>query len=244
MPNYNRPPITEAVIEIRFGESLDQDDVEKIRSKLDESYPFSEPLRKMGVHVDVDHRKTHYEEESVGFRLRDKDQTDIAIITNDSIITSRLAPYTNWEHLRERAFTNWQHWKRIARYRKISRIGVRYLNRIDIPHEPGEALLLEDYLHVYPETPAPPNLPAFGRYSLQLAGLLGKDGCELLIQSAIVPPPLVKTISILLDIDVNRSSDVPQKDKDIWEQIDRIRDYKNDVFENCITDASRELFSK
>jgi len=53
----------------------------------------------------------------------------------------------------------------------------------------------------------------------------------------------VKTVSFLLDIDLSRDSNLPQIDTDIWSLVDRMRPYKNSVFEGCITDEARGLFS-
>jgi uncharacterized protein (TIGR04255 family) len=47
-----------------------------------------------------------------------------------------------------------------------------------------------------------------------------------------------------LDIDVSRQREVPQHDEEIWALIDRIRDYKNHIFEESITEAAREIFLK
>jgi uncharacterized protein (TIGR04255 family) len=58
-----------------------------------------------------------------------------------------------------------------------------------------------------------------------------------------VPPPLVDHASVILDIDVSRAGDPPQKDDEIWALIDRIRVHNNQVFEESVTDKARELFN-
>ncbi len=49
--------------------------------------------------------------------------------------------------------------------------------------------------------------------------------------------------AILLDIDVFADGHIPEKDEDLWEQVGRMRNYKNEIFESCVTDEARKLFS-
>ena len=66
--------------------------------------------------------------------------------------------------------------------------------------------------------------------------------CKLLLNSASIPSPLLNTASFLIDIDISRDIEVPQKDEDILNLVSSIRPRKNDVFESCVTDLSRGLF--
>jgi uncharacterized protein (TIGR04255 family) len=49
-------------------------------------------------------------------------------------------------------------------------------------------------------------------------------------------------MAILMDIDVSQSTSVPQNDEDIFALLNEMRVKKNNVFEACVTDQSRELF--
>jgi uncharacterized protein (TIGR04255 family) len=57
-----------------------------------------------------------------------------------------------------------------------------------------------------------------------------------------VRSPLERHFSVLLDIDVVREVDVPQKDNEIWKELDLMRTHKNRIFEECVTDSARKLF--
>jgi uncharacterized protein (TIGR04255 family) len=57
-----------------------------------------------------------------------------------------------------------------------------------------------------------------------------------------VTPPLVGFAALVLDIDVFRETNIPRRDEDLWALVNRIRTYKNNIFETCITDQSRALF--
>jgi uncharacterized protein (TIGR04255 family) len=62
------------------------------------------------------------------------------------------------------------------------------------------------------------------------------------INSGIVPPPLEGHLSIMLDIDVGRDHDLPQRDEGLLSLLQEFRIEKNRVFEACVTDRARELF--
>ena len=66
---------------------------------------------------------------------------------------------------------------------------------------------------------------------------------KLIINHAPTPSPLVQTNSFLLDLDLSMEQALPTSEKALWETIEGLRSVKNSVFEACITDRTRELFS-
>jgi uncharacterized protein (TIGR04255 family) len=79
-------------------------------------------------------------------------------------------------------------------------------------------------------------------FAMQIIRPLGVDDCVLVLNSATVPSPLIGFASLALDLDVMRETSIPRRDEDVWELVNRIRDYKNRAFESCITDRARALF--
>ena len=130
-------------------------------------------------------------------------------------------------------------WKRVVGFKEISRIGVRYINRIDIPIS-GPIVEFEDYLHLYAKIPDV--LGPVGGYAAQAVLPLADIGCTLRLNSAVVPSPILDHMSILFDQDIAKEENPPQSDGDISELLGKIRVKKNEVFEACITDRARELF--
>lgn len=239
MTHYPRAPITEAVIEIRFQEQVANDLVEKVRARLGEHYQIVNPVGMRTVQVNV---ASVVAQQTVGYRANNLDGVDVVIISAAHLSVSRLAPYTGWEVFFARARRDWDEWKRSVGYRKIQRIGIRYINRIDIPVEPGQRIDLDRYFTCYPEVPESTGFPLLSNYAMQLVLPGGPDGCSLIINGASVPSPVLGHISILLDLDISKEGDVPQKDDELWELIGRIRGYKNTAFESCITETTRKLF--
>jgi uncharacterized protein (TIGR04255 family) len=55
-------------------------------------------------------------------------------------------------------------------------------------------------------------------------------------------PPLLNHVSLLLDIDVFCTEQIPSNEAELWRMIDHAGPIKNRVFEQCITNESRKLF--
>ena len=240
---YKRPPITEAVIEIRLEDSLSESVVEKIHKRLKKSYESSDTMSLVGIRLDP--RKEEIEripDEFVAYKLTSKDQADIVQIKPNSMACSRLAPYNGWENFEPRARKNWEIWRKTAKHIKIKRIGVRYLNRIDIPAREGDKIDVENYLTVFPKYPEPHLLTSFIKYTMQITGPFSVEGFHLIINTNVVKSPLIDHFSIVLDLDLSPQGDMPQRNAKIWETINQMREHKNNAFEMCITDKARELF--
>jgi len=58
-----------------------------------------------------------------------------------------------WDVFFGRFCRDWGVWKRTLDYQKITRVGVRYINRIDIPAT-ASLIQHEEYLNIYPHIPA------------------------------------------------------------------------------------------
>ena len=68
----------------------------------------------------------------------------------------------------------------------------------------------------------------------------------LILNETMVPPPNPKLVSVVLDIDVfkgNLALSLVNSDKMVWEALEMLHIKRNQVFEDCITDKTRELFS-
>jgi uncharacterized protein (TIGR04255 family) len=243
---YKRPPITEAIIQIMVKAPLADDLVERVRKRLaDRLDGIVEPVMSLTeIEIEVRDARTSVKQTPPrGFRLTSKDGATVVMVFPKTITTSKLAPYAGWEPFVTAARENWDAWKRAVGYREISRIGVRYLNRIDVPLQNVEdQVRLEEYLTVSPRMP-PANLPPMNHFSVNAQAPLGRENCKLILNVGSSPSPLVKAASFLLDVDIVLDSQVPQNDEGLWEVIGRMRDYKNEIFEACITDKTRALFS-
>jgi uncharacterized protein (TIGR04255 family) len=238
---YKRPPITEAIIEVRIVTALDMATLDKMQKRYLEDYP-APPQSLMNVDFEVG-ELTKIKQEFESYRLTAADGAGIVAVGPSRLATSRLPPYEGWDLFAARARKNWEIWKKVAGWREIRRIGVRYLNRIDIPSPPNQPITLDEYLTVSPRLPAIAGFPPMNHFAVNAQAPLGKDGCNLILNVGNVASPLVDTVSFLLDLDLSLDTNLPRNDEALWGFVDRMRQHKNAVFEACITDKTRSLFS-
>lgn len=246
---YEHPPITEAVIGINFVDSVGEDDILTLKAKLSENYPIHHLVENLNLRVEVgvgaDNKKTANTEvvpETIN-RLASADMTELLVLSPKSVIVSQLAPYPGWDDFFGRFTRDWKTIRRVLGYKPVLRLGVRYINRIDIPCAPDNDLIVdhETYLNLYPTVTD--KFGPLNAYAIQAEVFMEDLKCKLTLNSAAVPSPLLNTASFLIDLDIAREVDVPQKDEDILTLIEQIRVRKNEVFELSVTDSARVLFS-
>lgn len=242
---YKYPPVTEAVIGINFVEDLSKALLKSISDKLAKNYPIHEPLQNISVKFDLSHlagkdRKA-FTEVVEGHRRSSQDMTELALALPNSLVVSQLAPYPSWATFSKRFMRDWKLLKRTLGYREIKRIGVRYINRIDIPIT-GPLVHHEQFLNVFPRVPD--MLSPLMAGAVQTMSYFEDIKCKLTLNSGVVESPILNHTSFLLDLDVGREIDVPQNDKDIFELLNAMRLKKNQVFEACVSQRARdEIFN-
>lgn len=245
--HYARPPITEAVLELRLKQDLGRDTVEAISRRRKSEYPVVEPQEVVSIVVDGASRTASAKGQTwLGQKLSSGDRANALLMQEKSFACIRLAPYVGWETFRDRAAADWAEFRRVAGPAEVSRIGIRYINRLDVPLPSAPtppAIDVRHYLNLWPNSPnLGPNIQPMTGYTIQVSRALGVDGCHINLASTSVPSPLVAHASFLLDLDVYRETDLPRRDDALWAIIEKMRHHKNAIFEACITDRARKLF--
>lgn len=243
---YLYPPVTEAVIEIKVDGGLSMDGIEKISKKLQKNYPHKVLLNDFETSITFGQKSgasVAVNSNAKGVQLASDDQVDIIIISKNSLAVSRLAPYLGWDDLYSKFILAWKSWKKVANTKPVVRLGVRFINRIDIPLNVDNKIELHDYLTFYPNVPNLSPEPMIG-YLIQVTQpAIEGSKWSANITSTTLQSPLVNNLSLLLDVDVFRSEDLPLKDEELWTMIAEVRTFKNAIFNKCLTSKAQELFS-
>jgi uncharacterized protein (TIGR04255 family) len=240
---YERPPITEAVIELRFAQAFPQTAIEDAAKRVRDEYFYQDPENMVQFTIGPTSEKSAQRVAWNGIKLSSLDRADVLMFRTNSFVCSRLAPYPGWDAFRARASRGWNEWKRVAGTPELARIGVRYVNRIDVPLQNNPLIRIEDYLNLFPRLPHQMPEPMAG-YTMQVVTPLEPGNYTLTLSSSSIPSPLIGFASFVLDLDVAREGTLPRRDDEIWKVLEEIRVHKNRVFEYCVTDQSRGLFSK
>lgn len=235
---YSAPPIVEAHIELRFGDSIEIDAQNGVWKKLSDDYPVREEVvqKHFNIHVDVERMDSV---ETKLIRGSSFDSSNVIVVGPSVLQVSRIAPYGGWGDLFGRFQEAYQSAKKLWGYRKIQRIGVRYSNRIDLKVL-DQRVDYEDYLNL--RINLPDTFYDLSNYMLGFQFEIPDENCAATINSGIQPPAVIGHASFLLDIDVWQEMDVPQRDDVLLSKIDQMRGTKNRLFETFVTDKARDTF--
>lgn len=248
--HYSKAPITEAVIDLRVTQRQDFsiEDFAPIREAIADCYPREESLYSGQVNIPVGEAvQVETFHQQTGFRFIEQDGRQIFQARMDGFAFSVLAPYDRWESFRDEAHRLWILYKSATKPENITRVAVRYINRIDIPTADAFTVRLEDYLRTYPEIPSGWPRKDLWTFFVQLQILQEDLRCMLVVNQGTTQSPNLETTSILLDFDLFREEyEEPwQADDDavVWEFLEQLHDRNNEYFERSITDKTRGLIS-
>jgi len=245
---YKSAPITEAVIEIRLQPPAPPDlsTLEGLAKSLEKDFPKQSPMQFVQVSVtappSVDQAPSQtLSHAKIGFRLAKADDSRVLQLRRDGLAYSHLAPYTEWAVFRAEAEPLWQKYRAAHLDAKPTRCALRYINQINIPEIPAE---IEDYFALYPKISD--KLPQQDTVAMTLSLQMPQRDleCMAVINQNQVEAPKPGHLSFVLDVDISRVGIENWSDSEIWAFLDKLRDRKNEIFEACITDRTRELIDQ
>lgn len=135
-PRYANPTITEAICEIHFRLSQSREwklslpgEIFKL---LQDEFPIMEPVLEMGLQFEIGPSGTSTKilPPPQKFRFRHATRPLVLQIAENTFSINMLAPYPGWKDTRTYALAAWQKVEDVLEPEIISRVGLRYINRI------------------------------------------------------------------------------------------------------------------
>ncbi|MFQ5779360.1 MAG: TIGR04255 family protein [Nitrospiria bacterium] len=238
--HLDKAPITEALVDIRvkLRPDIDLSTLESTYALFASEYP--EKRKRIRVESKGDFKTRKSETTSVvdGYLCTSSEKKQVVQVRLDGFTFSRLKPYTTWEDLRKEALRLWQLYIRLVSPELITRVALRYINRLEIPLPIRD---FGDYLTAPPTIPQ--NLPQ------ELTSFLTRNVIRerslnfvAIISQSLEPVGASNVVPVILDIDVFKEVQYNVGTKEIWETIDQLREFKNKIFFESITDKIVELY--
>ena len=242
---YDRAPIIQAIVDIqvRFSDPPPLDLFNRLTADLKPDFPESVGTHQLTLNVNVNAAgplSTTAEQSGFGQQLTSTKGDRILQITQTRMALTHLPPYTQWSEFRKHAATLWQKYCETVHPVGVTRIALRYINRIVTPIEKLEP---RDYFDLYIQIPGKisQDMSAFFTQVQMPQRDLGPDVMAIINLATQGPQP-DKKFAFLLDLDVFAVRDMPVDAYTVFSALDKLRDRKNELFEACITNKSRELF--
>jgi len=236
-------PIKEAVIDFRVAlkEEIEIEKLDSEYSSISNEYPKKETLLqgKFGLPFGESEPVSKIVN-PIGYRYTSGDGKYVAQFTVGGFTLSRMEPYTVWEDVRNEAAKLWEIYHRVANVETITRMATRYINVMRIPMDTLKEF--GEYLTCPPEVPKvlPQGVSSF------LSRIVFHDpdiGAQCILTQALEAADFEnRLIPIILDIDVFIERPFPIINGHYWQEIDKLRHFKNRVFFESITDKAEGLF--
>lgn len=241
-------PIVEAVIDIRARPAAALEEAmlkPQLEAKLS-GYQFLDSMQ----HIQIQHEVSLKGGAPVspiirelgwkGLRFQSGNKKHIAQFNRDGFVFSRLEPYENWEQLYEEGMRLWSMYIELAQPIEAHRIGLRYINRIQLP--PDE-LRFEDYLQPAAQPPKGLDVPFHG--FLHQDTLAVPDHPYAINVIRTIQPqgaPGVQGLSLILDIDAFTTQGFELDEGALKLRLLEMRWLKNKVFFGSVTPNALKLF--
>ncbi|MDZ7379392.1 MAG: TIGR04255 family protein [candidate division KSB1 bacterium] len=239
---YANPPIEEAVCEFRLplDTPWDMTIPGLIYEKLKDEFPIKE--QRWVQEIELTHgpeglqQRIHTSERVLLF---DKDRRTFVQVGPRLLAVNTLKPYPTWIGFKPKIQKAFESLSRAVGFRDLERIGLRYINRIELP---GWRVRLEEHFdfYLFLGSKLPQDLTDFivaGEFTYAS----GRDRCRVQLKPLPCAPGEHRVL--ILDIDyflAEKAVDVSGATGWVEEAHDRVEE----VFEGCIKDSLRKMFQE
>jgi len=243
--HFPNPPIVEALLDIKvnLAKEVNLETLASFQDKIKSEFPTRK--EKFSWHFDFKINPHNLPESqqpkggTIGYLFNSPDGKKIVQARLDGFTFNKLKPYTNWESFRNEAKSLWQHYNEIAKPINISRIALRYINRIEIPLPFKD---FKEYILTIPEIgPGIPN--TLSEFLMRLVIPNTKIEANAIITETIEKvADTSRFLPFILDIDVYKAKLFESSSNSIWIEMEDLRIFKNDIFFRSLTEKAQELF--
>ncbi|MCG2756881.1 MAG: TIGR04255 family protein [Desulfobacteraceae bacterium] len=241
---FPNAPITEAVIEIKaqLPEETALKSLESFHDHIKDRFPEKQEQRFIKADFKLSQKDTTLtlptKTGTQGYLFRSLKEKKVVQSKIDGFAFNKLKPYENWDLFRSEGRELWKLYSEIVNPIKVTRIGLRYINRIEVPLPFKD---FSEYLLTNPQIA--PQLPqAVSHFFMRLEVSNPDIEATAIITQAMDKPTKTKRLPLILDIDVFRITEYVEKTEEMWEDFEKLRDFKNDIFFNSVTEKAKELF--
>jgi uncharacterized protein (TIGR04255 family) len=173
-----------------------------------------------------------------GYLFTSIDGRQIVQTRLDGFTFNRLEPYDRWEAFRNEGREHWARYVDLVRPIRVTRLALRYINRIEIPVPIKD---FKSYILTAPDIA--PKLPQqLQTFFMRLEIPDEARHCMAIITETIEPPAQGR-LPLIFDIDAVREGAFSPEGAEIWRIFEELRDYKNEVFFNSMTNRAKRLFA-
>jgi uncharacterized protein (TIGR04255 family) len=242
---FPNAPITEALIDIRvtFGSEFKLEELERLAEQCSDRFPEKETQFEHQHEVTFQDggagTESHTRSRMRGFVLFSEHREKAIQLRRDGFAFSKLKPYESWQALRDEANEHWKTYVAALQPARVTRLAVRFINRIEIPM--GGHVDLEEYVITGPKLAD--GIPqAIAEFFLRIVIPHQEERNIRATITSRLEKKDGEVLAYVFDIDAYSSVDLDQNDEEVWNIFERLRDYKNLIFFSSTTEKAKDLF--
>lgn len=248
---YEKPPIIEALCEFYFSSNQPWDWTIPglIYAKVGSEFPTKRQFNPLQVELRAETKGTSVQN-VVGsvdrMQFLSQDESALIQVGPDFMSVHHLKPYSNWETFKQMISRSLMVYQQVASPQKITRIALRYINRIEIPEkmiDPEQRIELGDFLLAAPSVPK--DVPQVFSTWVQRVEIPFKHANGLLaLQSGSIHEEGQRDVAFLLDLAFLALQPELVRLDSAMEWVERAHEEIESTFESCITPNTRRLFKE
>lgn len=240
------PPITEALIEIKFNtnKNVTVSNLEAFADSISDVYPKKESMENQSFELLYSKEsgpKHEFNIKPSGFKVTSAQNNRVVICAIDRFVVSFMPPYTPWPDLKDTARDLYNKYLDFAPQTEITRIGLRYINNVHFPL--NDEFSFQKYIKTMMPLPKYNGLPDSVSKFESVVIMPFKDiDCSSTIRQVLLDPEKEdgakwSYLPFVLDIDVYQNITYTDIYADtVWDVLKIMREKKNAVFFGTFTD--------
>lgn len=240
---FPNAPITEALFDIRveLPKDFNFELLRDIYSEVKDIFPILKEQKFVKGQLKFSPEGTSVGPSTVGERgllAHSSDNKKIVQYRVDGFTFNKLKPYENWDSFSNEAKDLWKKYYQKIQPLKITRIALRYINKIELPLPFSD---FKEFILTVPEIAH--NLPqGLSSFFMQLTIPSEESKAMAIINQTMENPTPNGKLPYIFDIDVYKLTNYNEDIPEIWEEFNVLRDFKNKIFFESITKKTEEFF--
>lgn len=239
----SRAPIVEAIVDINcdLDPSFSLLAVEDTaRRTFIGDYPNEDKQLIQEFHVETRPEGSMQSSQALlnALRFRSVGGEQLVQVRRQGFSFNRLAPYGTLDDYLPEIQTRWDSYRDIVRVKLVKQVSLRYINHIEIPCDSNGVWEISDYFKI-----ATSNV---WRDTVMVTEFLSRyNGISTEHSSGfqVILAPKDHAMGVVLDITVQKALDVAPGDWTlVYEAINVLRTFKNELFREAITDKCLQMF--
>jgi uncharacterized protein (TIGR04255 family) len=240
--HLSKAPITEALLDIRVEprDGLTVEDLDPFAQRVSHTFATRKKRKETKITLpppeDSDDIPIEGLPTTIGHLFWNADASRAVQAQLGGFTVNHVNHYETWEKLRDEAKELWSHYLAVATPKRVVRLGLRYINRLEIPTGVDFSEMLQTRLEVGPKLPQ-----QLDEMFYRMVVPFGETR-KAAITLATAPPSAPDVAAVILDIDAFSLVQFPVESAKMWEELNELRQIKNRCFFDSLNPSYVEKF--